>query len=196
MSDTIRGALAVPDPDYVNDLIEVREAFAVTDFQSAEWVIRKIQAARGYAESVQAWANRETAKAQKAEQFYFEAYGEQLKQLTADTTADCKKKYLDLPSGRLQLRKEPVKLAVTDDAALREWAKENAMPVFKVEVKINSELTRQTADKIMEFVSSLGLDVGLTETLSKTRLNVIFQATGEVPNGCEVVGGDDVLHVK
>ena len=51
-----------------------REAFHVYDGGSINWVVRRIVEARSYAEHVEAWAEKERARTDRRERFFFWRY--------------------------------------------------------------------------------------------------------------------------
>lgn len=195
----MRGTLAIPEPDTDNDLIQVREQFAVTDFKSASWVANKIKAARNYGKAVMDWAKSEAKKADAAEEFYLNFYGPGLRAVTEEATKDTKKKSLNLPGVRLQLRAAPVTLNVADEVETMDWALRNlphAAPiVFTVQVNAAHISFIRSLEMFCE-KSGMGEYMNVQQSLIKSQLNEHFKATGEVPTGCEVVGGEERFYVQ
>jgi len=196
---TMRGTLAIPEADDENELVTVREQFAVTDFKSALWVANKIKAARGYGAAVMEWAKREKAKADEAEEFYLSAYGDQMKALVQETTADVKRKHLELPGTRLQLKKAPVNLKIENEALTKEWAVKE-YPEF-VQITATVKLTGvhiSFFSALRKFCerSGLGDYFSTSESLDRAAITGHFKATGELPPGCEITGGDEKIYVQ
>lgn len=80
-----------------------------------------------------------------------------------------KKRSRSLPSGTFGFRKAPDRLVIQD------------------------------ADKALAFAKrtpQLAGEIKVTETIPTTPLKQWAQSTGEVPDGCELVGGEDVFFVK
>jgi hypothetical protein len=198
--ETMRGALSLPEPDETddsNELIEVREAFAVTDFKSASWVVTRIRQARDYAAQVQAWASSEFKKARDAENFFLQSYGEQLKALAEDTTRGTNKKSINLPAGRLQLRQKPLGLEITDQAELVAWLQNNDSDCLRLKVTASCSGDKlQAIEEAAAMLEGYGLKVETSTEINKRLLNERFKETGEVPPGCEVSGGEDELYIQ
>lgn len=196
MPSAYRGALAIPDPDEENELLVRRERFSVTDFKSASWVAQKIKACRAYVEDVKKWAKAEERKAQQAEEFYLSAYGGQLKELAQNTLADAKKKYLDLPGARIQLRKQPVKLVIEDEEVALSWAQDHCRDALTHTALIDlRNASPEQLDELTALLERFNMGMRVEMSLAKSELNNHFKNTGEVPSGCRVEGGEDEVYV-
>lgn len=140
-------------------LVAAPSGFAVVDLQTANWVVRKIQEARAYAEAVGEWAEAETRRARAEEESLLFQFGSGLQAvLRAELDAQKnRRKSVNLPAGSMGLRAEPQRLKVEDETKALEWARNHCPDAIKT-----------------------------TERLSKTSLNAHFTAKGETPDGCTV----------
>jgi hypothetical protein len=196
-SSVLRGALAIPEPDDDNELLVKRERFAVTDFKSASWVVNRIKACRDYIDDVRKWAKAEERKASEAEAFYLRNYGEQLKQLAQDTLQGVNRKYLDLPGARVQLRKQPAKLVVEEEQAVFEWAQENCRDAINHTAAVDlRDATPEQLEELQALINRFGLGIRIDTGIARSGLNNHFKATGEVPPGCTIEGGEDDVYIQ
>ena len=151
----------VPDPP--------DNAFCVTDELAANWVVRRIIAARAYADHVKQWAEGELRRAEREEQFFWMRFGPQLKNWTANELSrqKTKRKSVKLPAGMLGFKNLAPKLVVLNDVIVLNWARKELPEAIKV-----------------------------TETVSKTSLNEHFEKTGEIPNGVQVEPAKEQFYVR
>jgi phage host-nuclease inhibitor protein Gam len=154
--------------------VEVPEKFAVTDLQTAEWVVRKIVEARAHAKRVAEYAKREIAEAERTEKFMLARFTGELgalvrKELGAKLL-EGKKKSLRCPSGLVGFKKQPFLISVRDEAACIAWAKSVNHPELVV----------------------------TKEHFSKEKFNELYETEGIVPDEGAVSIRDeqDVLYVK
>ncbi len=143
--------------------------FNVSDQVSANWVVRRIIAARAYADHVKQWAEGELRRAEREEQFFWLRFGAQLKNWTANELSRQKtqRKSIKLPAGMLGFRNIAPKLVVLDERTLLTWARRELPEAIKV-----------------------------TETISKTSLNEHFDKTGEIPSGVKVEDAKEQFYVR
>jgi hypothetical protein len=183
-----------------NELIEQRdETFSVTDGPSANWVIQKYLAAKEYAESVQRYADLEGAKAARAMAFYQDVYFPQLRSFAMLASKGAKVKYVNLPGGRLQLREEPLKFVVEDDALYTAWVIDNVPEAVTRTLTINlTALPPYAEAALMEWAAQYKEAGYVQEKLdvSKNAVNAYFKTMHEIPAGCTTEGGDDKLFVQ
>ena len=134
---------------------DVPHHFLVDSDDAANWVIRKIISARAYSERCEKWCKRETARAQREEQFFMWRYGQQLIDWVTRRISEQggRRKSVCFPAGVAGFRHEPEKLIVENEQAVIEWAKANNL-------KITSTIER----------------------LCKSDLNAHVKATGELPD--------------
>ena len=166
----------MPDQLYETDAPQQRAAenqpttdFAVTDEKTANWVIRRILAARAYRERVKTWAQAEQRRADREEALFFGRYGDQLDiWLRAELARrGGKAKSINLPAGRLGLRSSKPKLLISNSAAALDWARAHCPAAIRQ-----------------------------TESLIKTPLNQHLHNTGELPTGTQLEPERDELYVR
>ena len=144
--------------------------FHVDNEEKAAWLVRKVNQARERAEKAKEWAAREFERAEAEEARLMARFGAELERFARARLAGGKKRSFSLPSGTVGFRKAPARLAVDDDAAALEWAKQNAPAAVVI--------------------------VPAVEKLSKPDLSIAFKATGEIPSGCHVEDEHDSFSVK
>ena len=137
-------------------LKSVPERFAITDEQTANWLVKKVVAAREYAERVKKWADQEIRRAEREERTLMYLFGRQLEKWAGDEIQKLngKRKSLALPGGTVGFRTSNTCLQIDDERAVLSWAKENC----------------PTAVTVME-------------KLSRSVLTEYFEKTGEIPDG-------------
>lgn len=137
-------------------LKSVPKQFAVTDEKTANWLIRKVVAAREYAEHVKQWAEQETRRAEREEHTLFFLFGRQIEHWVRSEIEKLKgkRKSLALPAGQTGFRTVAAKLVIDDENVVLSWAKEH-LPTAVVTV----------------------------ERLSKTVINDYTAQTGVIPDG-------------
>lgn len=167
LTDDDLEALALPweqqPGDYTAD-----EPFRVVDEDSANWVARKVNEARARADHAKEWARREVAKAEQEEAWFLGRFGGELA-AWARTAVKGKAKSVALPAGTVGMRKQPVRLEVTDEAAALAWA-------------------RSTAPACL-------VTIPASERFSKSAAVAMLKTTGTVPDGCVAAGGEDAIYV-
>lgn len=146
---------------------EPPEAFAVHDAASANWLVRKIAEARGYAKRVKAWAADEVRRAEREEAFFLGRYGHQLEAWARRQIAAGRRKSVKLPGGTVGLRVEPPKLDVTDEKKLIGWCQRSLPAALRVETHVLKSLVKDHVEQ-----------------------------TGECPEGARVSGGGQRFYVR
>lgn len=141
------GDTGFPDP-------EVPEQFAVSDRDTANWVVRKINEARAYRKNIEAYAAREKRRAEREEEFFRFRFERQLRDWAASEIAKLKgkRKTINLPAGSLSFRHAGPNLVIDDEEAVIDWARKNCPAAIQV-----------------------------SERLSRTTVKEHFEATGELP---------------
>ena len=147
----------------------VPESFAVRDAATANWLVRKVVEARAYARRVAAWAERETRRAQRDEQFLLGRYGGELEAWVRRQVEREKgrRKSVALPAGTVGFRTEPQRLTVEDEQALVTWCRTNLPVALRVETRV-----------------------------LKGAVKAHVAATGELPIGAEIAGGGERLYIR
>ncbi|HSI34764.1 MAG: host-nuclease inhibitor Gam family protein [Phycisphaerae bacterium] len=141
--------------------------FHVTDDASANWVVRRIVEARAYLARIKDWAERETRRVQREEEFFFRRFGEEL-EAWARSQLRGRRKCVALPAGRIGFRRAAAKLTVTNPEAVLRWARKHCPEAVIV-----------------------------IERLSKSALNKRFKQDGEVPDaGAHVEPEREAFYVR
>jgi hypothetical protein len=149
---------------------DLPERFAVRDESSANWVVRKIVEARAYQARIKDWAERETRRIEREEEFLVRRFEGELARwaTTAMKAFKGKRKCVSLPAGRIGFRKVGAKLVIDDKDAVLRWAKRH-----------------------------LPAAVVLIERLDKIMLNKQFKGQGEVPaTGAHVEPAGERFYVR
>lgn len=154
----------------VHDLPVLPEHFVLSDERSASWVIQKINEARAHKKRVAEWAALETRRAERDEQFFWMRFGRDLEEWARKKIAELRgrRRSVDLPGGRIGLRKVGPLLVVEDEQAVIAWAS-----------------------------SSCPEAIAVTTRLSKAAINAHVEATGELPPiGVRVEPARDKLFIS
>lgn len=102
----------------------VPERFKVHSEATANWLVRRIIEARGYHQSVKAWADREIKRADRDEAFFLGRYGPELESwLHRQLQGQHRRRSIPLPAGTVGFRRQPPKLMVLDEPAVLAWAR-------------------------------------------------------------------------
>lgn len=148
--------------------LAVPEAFAVRDPESANWVVKKIVESRLCALRVKAWAAAELRRAERQEQFFLMRYGKQLEEWARQQIAGQHgRRNVSLPAGNIGFHMEQTRLSVVDEAKLLSWAKQHLPSAIRT-----------------------------VETIQKTTLTDHLKATGECPEGAEIIGGAERFYIS
>lgn len=150
--------------------MQIPRSFAITDERTANWVVRKINEARKYAEECAAWAKSEAARSKRVEDFFVSRFGESLKEIVAEQLGldqNRGKKSLKLPAGTVGFRHSKANVVVSDKQALLDWCRE-----------------------------SLPTAILYSESVRKEEVNSYFFEHGVLPPGCELEPEGDKFFVK
>lgn len=148
---------------------EVPAQFRVHDRQTANWVVRKVVEARSYGEQIDQWAEAERRRARREGAFFLRRFEAELRAWLDSELANQggKSKSINLPAGRVGIRRLSAKIEVLDQAAVLAWAQHHCPEAIK-----------------------------RVESIRKTPLNEHFQATGEVPDGTTVRDEQDTFYIR
>ena len=157
---------ALPDKEME---AQVPDRFTVHDEQTANWVVRRVVEARGYAQRVKEWAEAEQRRARREEDFFLGRFGVDINRwLNAELSKrGGKAKSINLPAGRVGLRHRGAKIEVIDPDAVMDWARANCPEAIKQ-----------------------------SESLLKTPLNEHFESTGELPAGTTLESERTDLYIR
>ena len=153
----------------VEVLRSVPKQFSVEDEKSANWLVKKIVAAREYADRVKEWAAQEVRRAEREESTLSFLY---LRQLEGWARGEVEKlggrrKSLALPAGTVGFRFVGPALRVDDEMVVLGWAKHHCPPAIKV-----------------------------VESLSRAALKQHFESTGDLPDGAHVEPASEKFFVR
>lgn len=146
------------------------ETFSISDEKSANWLIKKVVAARNYADRVKQWAEQERRRAEREEETLMFLFGRQLQAWTKGEVEKSKgkRKSICLPSGTVGFRRVNASLQVDDEQAVLVWARVNCPSAVVV-----------------------------VEKLSRSILSDHFKVTGEVPDhGAHVEGEREAFSIR
>jgi hypothetical protein len=112
----------------------VPKAFEINSEDTANWLVKKVIAARQYAERVTKWAEQEQRRAEREESTLMFLFGRQIEKWTRDEIEKFqgRRKSISLPAGMLAIRHVNAKIIIDDEAAVIEWAKGNVPAAVKV----------------------------------------------------------------
>jgi hypothetical protein len=159
--DTDQLCLALPqvadtaDADVDLELLKsVPKRFCIDSENAANWLVRKVVAARNYGVAVKAYSEKELRRASREEEvllFLFSRQAEEWARVEIERLGG-RRKSIILPAGSMCLRHEKTKLIVDDEQAVIAWARSRVPQAI------------QTAEKLLKSV-----------------LNIYFESTGELP---------------
>jgi hypothetical protein len=143
--------------------------FEIVDEETANWLVRKIVAARQYAERVKQWADAEQRRAQQEEQTLIFLFGRQAEQWAHDEIKKLngRRKSLALPGGVVGFRTMNPSLFVDDERIVLGWARQNCPTAVTV-----------------------------VERLSKSALHKHFAMSGEVPAGAHLEPAREAFFIR
>ena len=136
-----------------------RRTFSIEDQVSANWLVKKVVAARQYAAQVKIWAELELRRSAREEQSLMFLFGRQIEGWTRSEIKRLggRKKSIALPGGTVAIRTVQQSLRIDDEMSVIEWAKANCPTAITVSTK-----------------------------LSKTTIADHFKSTGELPSGTHI----------
>jgi phage host-nuclease inhibitor protein Gam len=151
-------------------LKSVPKKFEIIDEKTANWLVKKVIAARQYAANVALWAELEKRRAQREETTLMFLFGRQIENWTKTEVERLggRRKSVALPAGTVGYRLQPLKLIVDDEAAVMSWASQHCPAAI------------QTIEKLV-----------------KTPLNEHFEKTGEVaPHGINIEPATEKFFIR
>lgn len=144
------------------------EGFHVVDHSTANWVVRRIVAARAYRQKVEVWAAAEIRRAEREEQFFASRWGSELEAFArAQIAAQGRRKSICLPAGTIGFRVAPRRLELRNEQHLLAWCR-----------------------------TSLPAAIRVTERVLKGVVLKHFLQTGELPAGGDIAGGAPYFFIK
>lgn len=148
---------------------EPERRFRVENAATANWVLRKVIEARQYQERVRNWAQQEQRKAERRERRLMMRFGVELEAWLRHELNERggRTKSVNLPTGRVGLRRPTPRLVVADEAALKHWAGQHASHLLHTVVSVSLPGVRQH-----------------------------FKDTGELPDGTELRTPPESLYLS
>jgi hypothetical protein len=152
-SDTERPSLPEAAPGDAEVDLEVLKSvpkqFAIVDENTANWLVRKIVAARGYAASVKEWAEREQRRAAREEQTLTFLFGRQIECWAQGAVGKLngRRKSIALPAGCVGFRKIAAKLVIDDEPTVLTWAKANCPDAIIVVERLSKSILDDLVEK-------------------------------------------------
>lgn len=176
------------------EMAPVAEGFTVHDEATANWLVRRIVELRAYRARVMAWAAGELRKTEQRERFFFERYGNQLERwaMQAIDESHQRKKSISLPAGVVGFRREPQRLIVNDENALRTWCRQNLPEAVKVSVMAVGREAEALDEWRREHCPSSRSSQDILKSIVASHIGT----TGEIPGGAEIGGGAPKLFIK
>ncbi|HEX8342259.1 MAG TPA: host-nuclease inhibitor Gam family protein [Tepidisphaeraceae bacterium] len=154
----------------IDVLKSLPERFCVQDKQSVNWVIRRIQNARRYAQEVKAWAELELARAEREERTLLFLFQRPMEAWAKEEIAkfNGRRKSISLPAGTIGYRHIAPRIVVEDEQQVIAWARRNLPSAITV-----------------------------VEKLVKTEINDYATQTGEMPDaGVRLDPGGDRFFIR
>jgi hypothetical protein len=123
-------------------LRSVPKQFSIGDENTANWLVKKVTAAREYAANVKKWAELELKRAEREEHCLMFLFGRQIESWAQSEIAKKggKRKSINLPAGSVGFRITAAALRVDDEAKVIVWARTNCPSA--VEVVTTTKLSR------------------------------------------------------
>ena len=173
---------------------EVPEGFRIDDAAKASWAVRKILEARGYAARVKRWAEQELRRAERDERWLLARFGPELEAwLRAELARrGGRSRSVPLPGGTLGLRRQPPRVDLLDELAAAAWCERHLPEALRVMVEVEGNAARDLARWHHQHEE----DARLRKQVLREPLNRYAAASGELPDGTSLVGGEERLYVK
>lgn len=148
----------------------VPKQFSIEDEKSANWLVKRIIAAREYAERVKKWADQEQRRADREETTLLFLFGRQIEAWAKGEIEKLngRRKSICLPGGTVGFRHENPKLVIDDEDTVLQWARHN-----------------------------LSDAIHTVEKLSRSVIKTHFESTGEFPaEGAHVEPAAEKFHIR
>lgn len=137
----------------------IPKQFAITDEKTANWLVKRVIAARQYNQRVKEWAEGEHRRAAREEATLMYLFGRQIETWVKSEIKKLngKRKSICLPGGTVGFRQQKSRLVIEDEATVINWARQHLPDAI------------QTVEKLV-----------------KTTINEHFEGSGELPDGAQV----------
>jgi phage host-nuclease inhibitor protein Gam len=167
------------------------QPFVIDSDEAANWVVRKVVEARAYAVRAKEWAEREVRRAKRDERFFVDQYSAQIRDWLSSRLTS-RKRSIDLPSGRVGLRKQPPQVEICDLSTVVAWTTINVPEAVVVQI----EVCGPEAVRVGNEMSNRFPTAKVTWAVRRKLLNEHLTATGEVPSGASVSGTQDSMYIR
>lgn len=131
-------------------LKSVPKEFCIDSEERANWLVRKIIAARDYAVRVKTWSEQEQRRAAREEQTLMFLFGRQIEAWAKYEIDKLKgrRKSMNLPAGAVGFRSVSARLVVDDEAAVLAWARFHLPDAVIVTEKLSKSVINEHAEKL------------------------------------------------
>ena len=178
------------EPDHTN----MPDHFAVTDSESANWVVRKVVEARLYATRVEAWAAAEIRRAENEERYFLDRYGPQLERWVRQELAarGGRARSFRLPAGQLGFRSISASFRTADVGVLASWCRQHLPRALRL--RIDAQGT--SAAHLRALLADHDLQLAAEDGVIAADVNRHIEQTGELPPGVVAVGAEQRFFVR
>jgi hypothetical protein len=168
--------------------------FVIDSDEAANWLVRRVVESRAYGYRVQRWAERETGRAERDEAFFLGQYGRQLRSWLDQCLAAAggRRRSVDLPAGRVGLRKRSLRVEVTDTQKAAAWCSQNAPHAAELRIRVCGPVAFEMAEQ----VALLWPEASLHWSIGRSDLAKHLKTSGEVPEGTRIGEPSDELYVR
>lgn len=127
----------------------VPKEFCIDSEERANWLIKKIIAARDYSERVKAWCEQEQRRAAREEQTLMFLFSRQIETWVKSEIKKLngRRKSLNLPAGATGFRSVGPRLVVDDESAVLKWAKLNLPDAVVIVEKLSKTVINEHAER-------------------------------------------------
>ena len=149
-------AIVTQNPEVdVEILKSVPKQFCIDSEQAANWLVRRVVAAREYGQKVKAFAEQELRRAEREEQTLLFLFGRQIEAWARGEVEkfNGRRKSICLPAGTLSFRRQNATLVIDDEQAVMNWARQSCPTAIQI-----------------------------SERLARTVVKAHFDGTGEMPD--------------
>lgn len=137
-------------------LKSVPKEFCIDSQERANWLVRKIVAARDYSERVRTWSEQEQRRAAREEQTLMFLFGRQIETWARAEIgkSNGRRKSMNLPAGSIGFRTLAPRLVIDDESVVLDWAKRNLPDAVVVTEKLSRSVIKEHAEKVGEIPDS------------------------------------------
>ena len=176
------------------DAFAVPKAFEICSEDSANWLVRKIIEVRQYRGKVKEWAERETKRSERDQQWLMARFAPQLEQWLEQWLlhSGSRRRSINLPAGMVGFRIEAPRLIVVDEGALLQWCRRHLLDALQIRAVAHGT----AAVDLENSVKALGPRVKCETSISKSIINDYFSVCGELPEGMNITSRSQLLYIR